>query len=78
MSSSKHKVKELKMEVIHLNQKQLSTRWNVSEATLERWRCDGIGPKYLKMMSRVLYRLQDIEEFETASLRVSTFKRSGS
>jgi DNA-binding transcriptional regulator YiaG len=33
------------MEVIHLNQKQLSTRWNVSEATLERWRCDGIGPK---------------------------------
>jgi len=66
------------MEVIHLNQKQLSTRWNVSEATLERWRCDGIGPKYLKMMNRVLYRLQDIEDFEIASLRESTFKRSGS
>ena len=78
MNSSKYKVKEFKMEVIHLNQKQLSTRWNVSEATLERWRCDGIGPKYLKMMSRVLYRLQDIEDFETASLRESTFKKSAS
>ena len=77
MSSSQHKVMEFKMEVIHLNQKQLSTRWNVSEATLERWRCDGIGPKYLKMMSRVLYRLQDIEDFEIASLRDSTCKRSG-
>jgi len=77
MSSLKNKVKEFKMEVNHLNQKQLSTRWNVSEATLERWRCDGIGPKYLKMMSRVLYRLQDIEDFEIASLRDSTCKRSG-
>ena len=35
------------MEVVHLNQKQLATRWGVSEATLERWRSEGIGPKFL-------------------------------
>jgi len=45
------------MEVIHLNQKNLAQRWHVSEATLERWRCDGIGPKFLKLSGRVLYRL---------------------
>jgi len=28
--------KETKMEVVHLNQKQLAARWSVSEAT-----CDG-------------------------------------
>ena len=28
--------KETKMEITHLNQKQLATRWNISEATLER------------------------------------------
>ena len=31
------------MEVVHLNQKQMATRWGVSEATLERWRCEGIA-----------------------------------
>ncbi len=36
------------MEVAHLNQKQLAARWSISEATLERWRSAGIGPKFLK------------------------------
>jgi hypothetical protein len=29
---------ETKMEVAHLNQKQLAARWHLSEACLERWR----------------------------------------
>ncbi len=48
--------KEAKMEVAHLNQKQLAARWSISEATLERWRSEGIGPKFLKLCGRVLYR----------------------
>lgn len=36
------------MTVIHMNQRQLANRWGVSEATLERWRSEGIGPRYLK------------------------------
>jgi DNA-binding transcriptional regulator YiaG len=40
------------MEVFHLNQKQLASRWSVSEATLERWRSDGIGPMFLKLLGQ--------------------------
>ena len=52
------------MEVLHLNQKQLANRWSVSEATLERWRSDGMGPMLLKLLGQVRYRLEDIEAFE--------------
>jgi hypothetical protein len=40
--------KETKMEIVHFNQRQLAARWAISEATLERWRSEGIGPKFLK------------------------------
>jgi len=36
------------MDVVHFNQRQLAIRWCISEATLERWRSEGIGPKFLK------------------------------
>ena len=58
------------MEIIHFNQRNLAKRWDVSEATLERWRTEGIGPKYLKLCGRVLYR----QEYESACLMSSTSK----
>ena len=57
------------MQVIHLGQKELAERWRMSEATLERWRSDRIGPVFLKIRGRVLYRHVDIEAFEVASLK---------
>lgn len=63
-------------QVKHLNQTQLSERWDVAEATLERWRSDGIGPVFLKIQGRVLYRLEDIQAFEADSLRQSTGLKS--
>lgn len=60
------------MDTIHLEQKQLATRWSLSEATLERWRTESIGPKFLKLCGRVLYRLVDIEAFEESCLSIST------
>ena len=62
--------------VRHLNQRQLAERWDLSEATLERWRSEGIGPLYMKMMGRVRYRLSDITDFEEDALRGSTSKRA--
>ena len=59
------------MTVKHLNQSHLADRWNVSEATLERWRTEGLGPIFLKLQGRVLYRVEDVETFETESLRKS-------
>jgi len=50
--------------VRHLNQIDLSRRWNISPRTLERWRWLKQGPRYLKIGGRVVYRLDDIEEFE--------------
>ena len=63
------------MRVKHLNQRELADRWDVSEATLERWRSEGIGPVYLKLRGHVLYRLEDIESYEAASLYRSTSER---
>lgn len=63
-------------QVKHLNQRQLADRWDISEATLERWRSDGIGPVFLKLQGRVLYRAGDVETFETESLRKSTSERA--
>jgi predicted site-specific integrase-resolvase len=62
----------VRMNVVHLNQKQLATRWAVSEATLERWRSIGIGPVFLKLSGQVRYRLTDIEAFEESCLATST------
>ncbi len=60
------------MSIKHLNQRQLAERWGISEASLERWRSEGIGPVFMKIQGRVLYRELDIEAFETSSLRKST------
>ena len=57
------------MQIRHLNQKQLAQRWQVSEACLERWRHEKIGPDYLKLHCRILYRQQDIEAFELRCLK---------
>lgn len=62
------------MTVIHMNQRQLANRWGVSEATLERWRSEGIGPRYLKLQGRVMYREKDIEAYEAGCLKQSTSK----
>ena len=63
------------MGIKHLNQRQLADRWDVSEATLERWRSEGIFPVFLKLQGRVLYRLEDVEAYEAESLRKSTTER---
>ena len=50
--------------VRHLTQLELSRRWSLSPRTLERWRWLKQGPPYLKVVGRVLYRLEDIEIYE--------------
>jgi hypothetical protein len=60
------------LSVRHLNQVELSRRWNISPRTLECWRWLGEGPAHLKIGGRVLYRLQDIEAFEATQLRMPT------
>ena len=60
------------MEDKMITQKELAERWSLAEATLERWRSIGVGPHYVKLMSRVRYRLSDVEAFEAAGLTTPT------
>jgi hypothetical protein len=60
------------MPVRHLNQIELAQRWHVSPRTLERWRCFGGGPRFMKLGGRVAYRLEDVEAFEVDQLREIT------
>ena len=56
----------------NLDQKRLAERWLMSPRTLEQWRWQGRGPRFLKICGRVIYRLSDIEAFEAASLHANT------
>ena len=53
----------------HLLQAELSARWRISARTLERWRWQQIGPPYLKVGGRVVYRVEDILAYEAEKLR---------
>jgi hypothetical protein len=58
------------MTTKHLNQIDLSKRWNISHRTLERWRWRKKGPPFLKLGNRVLYELQAVEAYETSRRRL--------
>lgn len=51
-----------------LTEKMLADRWVCYVARLQRWRTVGEGPRYLKIVGKVLYRSKDIEAYEEASL----------
>ena len=57
------------MEIKHLNQFDLAQRWRISPRTLERWRWLDLGPRYLKIGGRVVYRIEDIEAYEAAKMQ---------
>lgn len=60
-----------------LSQKELARRWTISHRTLERWRWVGEGPPYMKIGGRVVYRLEDVIEFEKGQLRRTAVLRLG-
>jgi len=55
-----------------MTQTDLAERWQISEATLERWRTEAGGPVFLKLGAQVRYRVRDVEAFEAEVLREST------
>lgn len=57
-----------------MTQKELCNRWQLSGATLERWRSEGIGPIYVKLGGQVRYRRENVLAYEASCLRKSTFE----
>lgn len=47
---------------------ELAERWRLSPRTLQRWRQTAIGPPYLRLGRRILYRMFDVLEFERSAL----------
>ncbi len=60
-----------------MTQTELAERWQISEATLERWRTEAGGPVFLKLGNQVRYRVRDVEAFEAEVLRESTKSGGG-
>lgn len=60
----------------HLTQRDLALRWGKAEATIERYRSGGRGPRFLKIGGAVLYRQEDVERFELENLFESSSSRS--
>ena len=53
-----------------ISQNELAKRWQVSEATLERWRSQRKGPHFLRLGGQVRYRLADVEAYELEKMEV--------
>lgn len=54
----------------------LAKRWSINTQTLSQWRWNGRGPVFLKIGRRVLYRLEDVAEFEENKRYANTSYRS--
>src|ERR1700693_4638502 len=59
-----------------LSENELAQRWGVSPKTLQRWRSEGRGPRYLKLSKRVTYPLVEIRTYEYSALHESTSERA--
>jgi predicted DNA-binding transcriptional regulator AlpA len=59
-----------------LNENEVANRWGVSPKTLQRWRSEGRGPKYLKLSKRVGYPLESVIDFERRVLHDSTYQHA--
>lgn len=45
------------------NTKQAAAHIRLERKTLENWRCQGRGPAFVRIGSRIFYRVRDLEEF---------------
>ena len=51
-----------------LTEQMLALRWHCSTSRLQRWRAAQKGPAYLKIGGKVLYRLEDLRDYEKAHI----------
>lgn len=51
-----------------LSEKELALRWSASVKTLQAWRQQGKGPRYLKLSRAIRYPIDAVEEFEASCM----------
>lgn len=57
---------------VNMAEQQAAEYLGVSVHSLRRWRVYGGGPRFLKMGSRVVYPISELDAFQAACLRKST------
>lgn len=51
-----------------LRPEELAIRWSVATKTLAKWRCEGTGPRYIKLTNGLVrYAVAEVEAFELAA-----------
>ncbi|MDJ0390901.1 helix-turn-helix domain-containing protein [Roseomonas sp. E05] len=56
-----------------LTPEDVAAQLGVSRKALERWRCTGDGPRFVRLGHKtVRYRMEDVEAFVTGRLHAST------
>lgn len=64
------------MQKMLMNETELAARWSLSPKTLQRWRSEGRGPRYMKMSKRVVYPIDEVFDFESRALHSATWARA--
>ncbi len=59
-------------EPLVIDEEDAAKALGLSPRTLQRWRVEGIGPKYRKLGRRIGYTEADLREFLERSRRTST------
>lgn len=57
---------------MNLTPKEAAERLRLSTGTLSNWRVRGDGPSFIKLGSKVLYPLAEVEAYEKRQLRRNT------
>ncbi|TDU31307.1 helix-turn-helix protein [Panacagrimonas perspica] len=72
MESQQHKGPATRV----LNTPEAASYLKLRTPTLETWRSRGGGPRFSKLGSRVVYRIEDLDAFLEAGSRTSTSDRA--
>lgn len=56
----------------YLTTEKLAEFLNISTQTLNKWRWEGKGPRFIKLGSRVVYDMADVEAYIASQVRSST------
>jgi hypothetical protein len=54
-----------------MNAAELAERWDTTPGRLANMRSEGVGPRYFKIGTRVLYRTDDVLAFEDQHMVVT-------
>lgn len=50
---------------VFITEAELAARWRHSLRSVQRWREDSSGPPWIRIGRRIVYRIADVEAFET-------------